>query len=97
MTVEPVAIVFYPDNVAMIPAIRDWQARNPDWRRQLDDPITCPVCGITCRAVADFALLDWDTVRAEIRRYRDEYLRAACSDHYLPDEAYWAVVESRAR
>jgi hypothetical protein len=97
LTEEPVGIVFYPENVALPAAIRDWQARNPDWRRPLDDAIMCPVCGIPIRAIADFALLDWDRVREEIRRYRDDYLRAACSDHFWPTEAYWAIVSSRAR
>lgn len=97
MTEEPVAIVFYPENVALPAAIREWQSRNPDWRRPLDDPITCPVCGISIRAIVDFALLDWDRVRAEVGRYRDQYLRAACSDHFWPTEAYWAIVASRSR
>jgi hypothetical protein len=94
---QPVAIVFYPESAGLTPAIRDWQARNPDWRRPLEDIIICPVCGIPVRAIADFALLDWDSVRQEIRRYREEYLRVACSEHYWPTEAYWAVQASRIR
>ena len=46
--------------------------------------ITCPVCGIPVRAIADLALLDEEGVRVEIERYRNEYLRAACSDHAWP-------------
>jgi hypothetical protein len=94
---EPVAIVFYPESPGMTSAIREWQARNADWRRPLETVIICPVCGIPIRAVADYALLDHTGVQAEIRRYRDEYLRAACSDHYWPTEEYWAMVTSRTR
>jgi len=94
---EPVAIVFFPESAVLMPAIREWQGRNPDWRRPLEDAITCPVCGITVRAIADFALLDWDSVREEVRHFRDEYLRSACSDHFWPTEEYWAMVTSRAR
>lgn len=97
MSDAPVAIVFYPLNVGLTPAIVDWQARNPDWRRALDETITCPVCGIAINAIADFALLDWDAVRQEVRWYRDQHLRSACSDHFWPTDAYWAVVTSRAR
>ena len=94
---DPVAIVFFPETPGMTPAIREWQARNPDWRVVLDEVIVCPVCGLPARAIVDTALLDRDEVREAIRRYREDYLRAACSDHYLPTEAYWAVVESRNR
>jgi hypothetical protein len=94
---EPVAIVFFPENVGLPPAVAAWQARNPDWRRPVETTIVCPVCGLTVRAVADYALLDPTEVAEEIARYRDEHLRAACSDHWLPKEEYWAVVESRAR
>jgi hypothetical protein len=94
---EPVAIVFYPESPGITPAIQEWQARNPDWRRSLDAVIICPVCGIAVRAIADFALLDHADVQEEIRRYRDEYLRAACSDHHLPTEEYWAMETSRTR
>jgi hypothetical protein len=94
---EPVAIAFYPENAAVPAAIQHWQQRNPDWRQALDDVIVCPVCGITVRAIADFALLDADGVRREIVRFRDEYLRAACSDHFWPTEEYWAVRESQVR
>jgi hypothetical protein len=94
---EPVAIVFFPEGPGLLPAIRDWQARNPDWRLPLEDVIVCPVCGIPIRAIADFALLDRAGVQSEIRRYRDHYLRAACSNHFYPTEEYWAMVESRLR
>ena len=94
---EPVAIVFYPDGNGTPSAIESWRQRNPDWRKPLDEVIVCPVCGITVRAIADYALLDAEGVKAEVARYRDEYLRAACSDHFLPVEEYWAVVESRAQ
>ena len=94
---EPVAIVFYPENAGTLPAIREWQRRNPDWRLPLEAPIVCPVCGIAVRAIADMALLDGDAVRIAIVHYRDVHLRAACSDHFWPTEEYWALVESRAR
>ena len=94
---EPVAIVYYPESPGITPAIQDWQARNPDWRRPLDAVIICPVCGIAVRAIADFALLDHVGVQAEIRHYREEYLRAACSEHFWPTEEYWAVLASRTR
>lgn len=94
---EPVAIVYYPESPGITAAIQEWQARNPDWRRSLDAVIICPVCGIAVRAIADFALLDHSSLQAEIRRYREEYLRAACSDHFWPTEEYWAVLASRTR
>jgi hypothetical protein len=94
---EPVAIVFYPENPGITPAIREWQARNPDWRMSLDEAITCPVCGLAARAVADFALLDREGVKAEVTRYREQYLRAACSDHYWPTLESWAMMESSSR
>lgn len=94
---EPVAIVFFPESPGLIPAIEEWQERNPDWRRLLETVIICPVCGIPIRAIADFALLDHEGVQEAIRLYRDEHLRAACSDHYWPPEEYWAVVSSRTR
>ncbi len=97
MLSETVAIVFFPESPGTIPAIEEWQARNPDWRRLLDTVIVCPVCGIQIRAIADFALLDQEGIQEAIRRYRDEHLRAACSDHYLPREEYWAMVSSRSR
>jgi hypothetical protein len=97
VTREPVAIVFYPESEGLIPAIREWQARNPEWRRPLEEVIICPVCGLAARAIADFALLDGQELRAEITRYRDVYLRAACSDHFWPTEEYWALIESRTR
>jgi hypothetical protein len=92
---EPIAIVFFPENVPTPPAIQQWQARNPDWRRPVDDVIICPVCGIAVRAIADYALLDADDVRRDVTRFRDEHLRAACSDHYFPRQEDWAVLESR--
>jgi hypothetical protein len=94
---QPVAIVFFPESPGITAAIRDWQARNPDWRRALDEVIVCPVCGIPVRAIADYALLDRAGIQAEIRRYRDQHLRAACSEHLWPSEEYWAMVESRKR
>jgi hypothetical protein len=94
---EPVAIVFYPESPGVTPAIEEWQARNTDWRRPLGAVIICPVCGIPIRAIADYALLDEDGVQEAIRHYRDEHLRAACSDHFWPSEEYWAVVSSRTR
>jgi hypothetical protein len=94
---ETVAIVFYPESPGITPAIEEWQARNPDWRRPLDTVIICPVCGIPIRAIVDYALLDHEGVQEEIARYRDEHLRAACSDHWLPREEYWAMVSSRSR
>ena len=94
---ESVAIVFFPEGSGIPSAVRDWQSRNPDWRALLDEVITCPVCGIPVRAIADLALLDDEGVRFEIERYRNEYLRAACSDHAWPAREYWAVIESRAR
>ena len=77
---SPVAIVFYPESPGIIPAISEWQARNPEWRRPLEAVIICPVCGIPVRAVADFALLDHDGIQEEIRRYRDDPLRTACPE-----------------
>ncbi len=94
---EPVAIVFFPEGSGVPEPVLDWQARNPTWRVVLDDVITCPVCGIPVRAIADVALLDEAGVRREIQRYRDDYLRAACSDHAWPAQEYWAVLESRIR
>jgi len=94
---EPVAIVFFPESPGITPAIQDWQARNPDWRRLLDEVIICPVCGIAVRAIADYALLDQAGVRTEVRRFKEEHLRAACSDHFWPTEEYWAVMASRTR
>jgi hypothetical protein len=94
---EPVAIVFFPENAGLPSAIQHWQSRNPDWRKPVDEVIVCPVCGIAVRAIADYALLDADGIRRDIARFRDEHLRATCSDHYLPTEEYWAVVESRER
>ncbi len=81
----------------MPPAIEAWCARNRDWRVLVDQVIVCPVCGIAVRVVADHALLSREEIMAEIARYRDEHLRTACSDHWLPTEEYWAVVESRTR
>jgi hypothetical protein len=92
---EPVAVVFFPESAGMPPFISEWQARNPDWRRLVPGVIVCPVCGLTVRAMADYALLEADEVNAEIERYRDQHLRGACSDHWLPKEEYWAVVASR--
>jgi hypothetical protein len=46
--------------------------------------------------MADYALLEAEEVNAEIERYRDQHLRGACSDHWLPKEEYWAVVASRS-
>ena len=94
---EPVAIVFFPESPGSTPAIEAWQARNRAWRHLLDQVIVCPVCGITIRAIADFALLDQEGIQAEIRRYQQEYLRAACSEHSLPTEQYWAVSGGRTR
>lgn len=95
--IEPVAIVFFPESPGATPAIRNWQARNPGWRVLLDQVIECPVCGIHALAIADTALLDPEGIRAAVRDYREEHLRSACSDHYLPTVEYWAVVESRQR
>lgn len=94
---EPVAIVFFPENPGATPAIEAWRERNAAWRHLLDQVIICPVCGVRIRAIADFALLDPETMREEIRRYQDQYLRAACSEHYYPTEQYWALVSSRDR
>jgi hypothetical protein len=94
---EPVAIVFFPESPGASAAILNWQARNPGWRVLLDQVIECPVCGIRILAIADTALLDPEGVRTAVRDYRDEHLRSACSDHYLPTDEYWAVVESRTR
>lgn len=94
---HPVAIVFFPESPGMTPAIRDWQARNPEWRVLLDELIVCPVCGLSARAVVDTALLDRDGTREAVRHYREVHLRSACSDHYFPAEEYWAVVASRSR
>jgi hypothetical protein len=94
---EPVAIVFFPESPGIPPAIREWQARNPDWRVPFDEIIVCPVCGIPVRAIVDTALLDRDEVRHAVRRYREEYLRAACSDHLWPPEEYWVLPTTRSR
>ena len=91
------AIVFFPEGSPIKPAIREWQTRNAFWRVMLDEVIVCPVCGLTVRAIADTALLDPPAIREAVRRYREEYLRAACSDHYWPKEEHWAVVESQGR
>lgn len=88
---DTVAIVFYQESTGATPAMRAWQERNSAWRRPLDEVIICPVCGLPIRAIADMALLDGASVQDEIRRYRLEYLRAACSDHAWPPEEYWAV------
>lgn len=93
---EPVAVVFFPESAGMPHFISEWQARNPDWRRLVPGVIVCPVCGLTVRAMADYALLEAEEVNAEIERYRDQHLRGACSDHWLPKEEYWAVVASRS-
>ncbi len=94
---EPVAIVFFPENPGATPEIEAWRERNADWRRLLDQVIICPVCGVTIRAIADYALLDAESIREEIRRYQEQYLRAACSDHYYPSEQYWAYAGRRNR
>ena len=94
---DPVAIVFFPETPGMTPAIREWQARNPDWRVLLAEVIVCPVGGLPGRALADTALLDPAAIREAIRAYREEHLRAACSDHYWPREEHWAVIESQGR
>jgi hypothetical protein len=94
---DTVAIVFFPESPGMTPAIRDWLARNPDWRVVLDEVIVCPVCGIEVRAVVDTALLDREGMREAVRHYREVHLRAACSDHYWPTEEHWAVAASRTR
>ena len=94
---EPVAIVFFPESPGASEAILNWQARNPGWRVLLDQVVECPVCGIRILAIADTALLGPEGIRAAVRDYRDEHLRSACSDHYLPTDEYWAVVESRTR
>jgi hypothetical protein len=93
---EPVAIVFFPESAGLPTAVSHWQSRNPDWRRMVDGVIVCPVCGLPVRAMADYALLDAEEVAREIERYRDEHLRSACSDHWLPKEEYWAVLASRS-
>ena len=92
-----VSIVFFPEGPELKPAIREWQARNPEWRVLLEEVIVCPVCGLPIRAIADTALLDTGDVRGAIRRFREEHLRVACSDHFWPTEEYWAMVESRGR
>jgi hypothetical protein len=92
-----VAIVFFPEGAPIKPAIREWQSRNPFWRVMLDEAIVCPVCGLRVRAIADTALLDQLAIREAVRQYREEHLRAACSDHYWPTEEHWAVVESQSR
>jgi hypothetical protein len=94
---ETVAMVFYPESAGLLPAVLEWQARNPDWRLPLDTEIICPVCGIAVRAIADCALLDPAAIEAEIAQYRDVHLRSACSDHFRPTEEEWAVMASRAR
>lgn len=94
---EPVSIVFFPESPGITPAIRRWRERNPEWRRPLDEVIVCPVCGISVRAIADYALLDERGVRAQIAWYRDVHLRASCSAHSWPTEEHWAVQESRSR
>jgi uncharacterized protein with PIN domain len=94
---DVVSIVFFPDGQPIKLAIREWQARNPGWRVMLDDVIVCPVCGLPVRAIADTALMDPDAVREAVREYREEHLRAACSDHYWPTEEHWARVESGGR
>ena len=94
---QPVAIVFFPESGGIPTAVREWQSRNPDWRILLDREITCPVCGIPVRAIADHALIDPPGIREEIERYRNDYLRAACSNHAWPPEEYWTTVERRAR
>ena len=94
---EPVAIVFFPEGPQVKPAIREWQTRNAAWRVALDEVIVCPVCGLTVRAIADTALLDPGAIREAVRDYRERHLRAACSDHYLPTEEHWAVIESQGR
>jgi len=94
---EAVAIVFYPESAGLPAPVREWQARNPDWRVPLAEPIICPVCGIAVRAIADCALLDPGAIQAEIAAYRDTHLRSACSDHFWPTEEQWAVMQSRAR
>ena len=94
---DTVAIVFFPEGAQLKPAIREWQARNPFWRVLLHEVIVCPVCGLPVRAIADTALLDPQAVRDAVRAYREQHLRAACSDHYLPTEEHWALVASRSR
>jgi hypothetical protein len=94
---DPVAIVFFPESPGPIPAILDWQARNPDWRLSLDEVIVCPVCGLRVLAIADTALLSPVGVRDAVRDYREEHLRSACSDHYWPTVEQWAVLMSRSR
>lgn len=90
------AIVFFPESAGLPAAVSHWQSRNPDWRRMVEMVIVCPVCGLGVRAMADYALLGPDEVASEIEHYRDEHLRSACSDHWLPKEEYWAVVASRS-
>lgn len=97
MVRDRVAIVFYPEKEGALPAMREWQRRNPDWRQPLPDVITCPVCGIAVRAIADLALLDPAQLREEIARFRDAHLRAACSEHHLPTEEEWAVMGAGMR
>jgi len=94
---RPVAIVFFPESGGITPEIREWQARNPDGRRLLDEVITCPVCGIPVRAIADFALLDDAGIRAAVDEYRDQHLRAACSDHAWPTRERLALINGRSR
>lgn len=94
---DPVAIVFYPENGGPLPAISAWQRHNADWRSLLPEPIVCPVCGITVRAIADLALLDPARVRSEVARFRDVHLRTSCSEHYSPTEEEWAVMGAWAR
>lgn len=97
MQKESIAIVFYPESAGILPSVRQWQSRNPDWRIPLAETIVCPVCGIVVRAIADCALLDPAAIQAAIAHYRDVHLRAACSDHFWPTEEEWAVIDSRAR
>lgn len=92
---DTVAIVFFQESTGLTPMQRAWQERNPAWRKPIDEVIICPVCGLPIRAVADVALLDADSIQDEIRRYRQDYLRAACSNHAWPPEEYWAVRPAR--
>lgn len=94
MMSEPVGIVFFPTHPGPTPAIRAWQAHNPDWRAAIQAPIVCPVCGLEVSGIADLALLSPVEVEAAIVEFREHHLRAACSDHYLPTLEYWARVES---
>ena len=52
------AVVFFPESAGMPHFISEWQARNPDWRRLVPGVIVCPVCGLTVRAMADYALVN---------------------------------------